>query len=163
MGRWSQFYTLPTPATGGLGIEGRMSNVIGFPPRDPEQAKSDEVRLAALSARADALRTMLMTNKTIPPADQMTVAEALWRLLARLQERGISKTKILETAGVARRHLGQYARNPDRRTDERGTTRPLTKKPRPYLKIIEAAATEAGMVEPAKIHWICLMGAPRSS
>lgn len=125
-----------------------MGEILDFPGRRHDRARDDAAQ-ALRRERAAALREALDRNPAMGREDQILVAEALWRLLDRAERgSGIRKDRILREAGIGgadnpRKHLAQYALSPSV-SSERRTKARLTKRPRPLLKIADAAARLAG-------------------
>ena len=79
-----------------------MSNVIHLPPVHRGHAISAADGRAAVAERADALRAVLTDNRPMMREDQVTVAEAIGRLLDRLRRQGIAKAQVLLEANIAK-------------------------------------------------------------
>jgi len=126
-----------------------MSNVVDFPPDRQSRRMSAAESRAASADRATTLRTALSANLPMIPADQITVAEGVWRLLDRLTRAGVSKAAVLQKAINAKKEdstkwLNQYALNPNRPLGSKAGLR-LNKKPGRYIKIIDVAAELGGV------------------
>jgi hypothetical protein len=99
--------------------------------------------------RCHRLRAALkgQASQRLPEADRVTVAEALYGLLQRVErERHIPKAKVLREAGFgsdgdSTKHLSQYAIRPD------ASRKRLRKTVGPYEKIAKVAANLANMDE----------------
>lgn len=127
-----------------------MSKVVEFPRADRGTIQIQRERKRAFQLRADLLKKNLedRRSRSMSRRDQEAVAIGVWHLLNRLEDRSISKALVLREAGIGNdtdstKHLGQYALDPNRTTEDRASLR-LRKKPGAYLKIVETAARLGG-------------------
>jgi hypothetical protein len=127
------------------------SNVVDFPsPKRPTGKERAEQDRSDRAERISRLREVLGENPKMGGEDQIIVARALHDLLERIERRyGVAKAKILREAGIggegdSTKHLSQYAIPRDLTREElnRRSAR-LRKKPGPYVKLAEAAASFA--------------------
>lgn len=125
-----------------------MTNIIDFPPGRRGLTNLDFEDRALVTERVSALRELLKKNHSMSQADQLIASESVWRLLDRLESRGIKKAQVLREAGLAKKEdstkwLGQYAVNPDWPKDRKAASR-LNKRPGRRVALIDTAARLAG-------------------
>ena len=123
-----------------------MGEVVRLPRGSGQEAEA-EAR-AQRAARFEALERVLRARPLMGRADQLRVAEALWRLLHRAEQGNIRKAQVLRAAGIgteadSTKHLSQYALDPSLPEVRKERAR-LNKRPHKYREIAEAAARLAG-------------------